>query len=296
MRKILSVLLIGVLSITLVGCGVGSSKGEKDSEPAFTLTDTVKNATPTSGYVQLDDIVLNVNLSTKIKDAVEAFNEGVDKDLYLFGDYNEKMLVSSGSSGSFLLTKNGQEYARLYYWNTSDTTEELKDCYLSSVTGVGTGAQYFWMGGGLNLSPSNITWDNFKDYMNESGFSEGDADFSSGLQNYHAQSVYEDTSSGDDFKYNVNVTYDTTHEVINNNATKTTYFQYCYYIIKFNKDTHECKAVTFGGVATKGSNSLNVTVNVPEPSSEDEAEENTEVVENTEDTENTVSIEDDTEL
>lgn len=298
MRKKIATLLVVILCLTLVGCGKGSKKGTESIEPTYTASEEVLKATPTSGVVQLDDVTLNVNLSEKIKDVIDALKNSADKDLYIFSEYNAKMLVSSGSTGSFTIYKNGTEYAYFYYWNNDIETVELADCYLSAVSINPEACSTFWIGGGLNLTPSNFTWDNFEEYVNSCGFKSGDADFSDSMQTCNVQSVYEDTSSGDSFKYLVNITYDKTHDVVNNNSTKTTYYQYCNYTIKFNKDTHECTGVSFDGVSTKGINQISVTVDKTSTDSgnsipEETTESDTEIIDSTEGTE---TVEESTEM
>lgn len=279
-KKIISIGLIICMtlsSIMLTGCNKKSSKTEVE-EP-FKVLDECKNATPFSGVVQIDDIVTNVNLSQTIGELVAKIKDSKDKDLYGLSEYNEKMLVAPSSYGEFILYKNSVDYVKIHYWNRSNKTKVLADCYLSGIGIIDNNADNYWLGGGLNLKYSNFTWENVEEELRKYGFEMGNA--SNGNEMCYPCAVYQDTSRDNIFEYNLEITYDKKYNLndegsINNNQQESQsdtqqesteenegatvngymngndeYFQYSHYILTFDKNTQECIGVSYQGFGTK---------------------------------------------
>lgn len=250
-RKCILLTLTFALMVSFFGCG----KKNASNEAAFQPTDEVLEATASSGVMQIDDIVLNVNMKSTVKEFMDSLAESRDASLFGLEEYNEQMLVAPGYSGKYKLSKSGEDYIDVTFWNKSDETVYLAECFVVDITPYATALPFFWFGGGMNFDTSSFNWDNFLERLEKAGFTEGVTDPSS-RDARSGSSVYKEASETTNFKYNITINYDEiyTIETTVNSDPPTykaeDYMQTITYILTFDKDTHACIGVQSQGFRT----------------------------------------------
>lgn len=152
MRKQKIIILLAAFVICLAGCGsketettqgpieidvlVNNDKRdaeENDSEDdteivpetpiKFDCFDEIKEASPDSGLVQIDDMILQYGSTGA--ELFEAINQS---ECEYTAEYNENQLVPAGEFEDIFFKKNGENYFRVSLKNFGAETIELKDC------------------------------------------------------------------------------------------------------------------------------------------------------------------------
>ena len=102
-----------------------------EEEPiSFECLEEIKEASPESGLVQVDDMILQYGC--KVSDVIEVIENSKSSFGYL-NDYNENELVIQGDSTDIILIKNNDWYLSLQARNLTEGTTALKDCIVGRI-------------------------------------------------------------------------------------------------------------------------------------------------------------------
>ena len=193
MKKILSICLVGVLSLSLVACG--SKKEEKKSdfekaqaeisdaitplaqspEPAkpekevFTCKDEMYGYALEDGIIQVDDIIFDTLESKSLMDALAPFFEKGDRYTYkmkldqTYIEYNEEGLVENKKQVHVMIHKGGQELIAISGINRTGDMGRVTDCtycdfYIPEKSQ--TALDSIWYGEGYCANGDGINYDN----------------------------------------------------------------------------------------------------------------------------------------
>ncbi len=108
-----------------------NTENEVIEEPvSFECLEEIKTASPESGLVQVDDMLLQYGC--KVSDVIEVIENSKSSFEYL-NDYNENELVIQGDSADIILIKNNDWYLSLQARNLTDGTIALKDCIVGRI-------------------------------------------------------------------------------------------------------------------------------------------------------------------
>ena len=108
-----------------------NTENEVIEEPvSFECLEEIKTASPESGLVQVDDMLLQYGC--KVSDVIEVIENSKSSFEYI-NDYNENELVIQGDSADIILIKNNDWYLSLQARNLTDGTIALKDCIVGRI-------------------------------------------------------------------------------------------------------------------------------------------------------------------
>lgn len=106
------------------------SKSVEEEPISFECMEEIKEASPESGMVQIDDMILQYGC--KVSDVIEIIENSKSSFEYL-NNYNENELVIQGDSADIILIKNNNWYLSLQARNLTDETIALKDCIVGRI-------------------------------------------------------------------------------------------------------------------------------------------------------------------
>ncbi len=95
----------------------------------FECMDEIKNASPDSGLVQIDDMLLQYGATGA--ELFEAINQSECE--YTF-EGNENQLVPAGKTEMIYFKKNGESYFGIRFVNSGTETAELKECVIDIIS------------------------------------------------------------------------------------------------------------------------------------------------------------------
>lgn len=102
----------------------------EDELKFFECMEEIKEASPESGLVQVDDMILQYGC--KVSDVIENI-ENSNSSFEQLNDYIENELVIQSDSVDIVLMKNNNCYLNLQARNLTDRTISLKDCIVGRI-------------------------------------------------------------------------------------------------------------------------------------------------------------------
>lgn len=190
MKKTIMLFIVLILVIGIVGCmqekeettsNVNVEKEEQENEENieieaeadmfisdeknhYACMEDIKNASPESGLVQIDDMIFQYGAS--VSEAIEIIKGS--KENYEFKmDYNESELVAPGDHTQIILLKDSDWYFELGVSNSTDETIQLKDCSVKNITAYGTSKGNIYYAGFNEDNDGAITYNYVKESMND---------------------------------------------------------------------------------------------------------------------------------
>lgn len=101
-----------------------------DEPVKFDCMDEIKEASPDSGLIQIDDIIIQYGAKfSEIADAIEK-----SESTYEAEEYNVSSFVPAGETLGIRFYKNSKQYFIIRVINRESETIELKDCVLYSIS------------------------------------------------------------------------------------------------------------------------------------------------------------------
>ena len=108
-----------------------NTENEVIEEPvSFECLEEIKTASPESGLVQVDDMILQYGC--KVSDVIEDIENSKSSFEYL-DDYNENELVISNEGVGIIFLKEADRYFEIIAENVTDETISLKDCVVVKI-------------------------------------------------------------------------------------------------------------------------------------------------------------------
>ena len=196
MKKILSICLVAVLSLSLVACGSKKEEKKSDFEKAqaeisdaitplaqspepekpakpekevFTCKDEMYGYALEDGIIQVDDIIFDTLESKSLMDALAPFFEKGDRYTYkmkldqTYIEYNEEGLVENKKQVHVMIHKGGRELIAISGINRTGDMGRVTDCtycdfYIPEESQ--TALDSIWYGEGLCANGDGINYDN----------------------------------------------------------------------------------------------------------------------------------------
>lgn len=132
-----------------------------DEPEKFECMDEIKVASPDSGLVQIDDII--IQYGSKFSDIAAAIEQS--KGTYEAEEYNISSVVPAGETLGIRFYKNGKQYFIVRVINRESETIELKDCVLYSISVLSEAIDNaYYAGFGSNEMNYNTVEDLMKNY------------------------------------------------------------------------------------------------------------------------------------
>lgn len=180
----------------------------------YECMEEIKNASPESGFVQIDDMLFRYRAS--ISEAIEAI-KGSSENFTFKNEYNENELVAPNSHGvQIILLKDDDWYFELGAGNLTDETIPLKDCTIMYITAYGASKGNVYYAGFKENDNETITYDYVKEAMKD-------------YEIFQEKTIY--NGAGKKF---LNITYEMSSEL--NQSDKV------YVFFVFDSDTNELTA------------------------------------------------------
>lgn len=199
-KKLFTILLTTSIVISLLGCGSNEDNNadvpeqettinvltESDEsqneeieeapevvpeEPVkFDCLDEIRNASPDSGMVQVDDMI--IQFGSTFSDFLDVIGQS---ECTYIADYNESKLIIEGDGDEITFRKNDNSYFSMRFINTTTETIELKDCAVSIITiyEAAKGNVYYAGFNGDKMTYSSVK-ESMKDYEPEHEYSYND--------------------------------------------------------------------------------------------------------------------------
>lgn len=132
---------------------------------SFECLDEIREATPESGLVQIDDMLFQYGC--KVSEAIETI-ENSQSTFEYYEDYNENELVLPGdSSRQIILLKGNNWYFQLKAENLSDETISLKDCTVKWIKTEKASKGNVFYAGFNDENNSCVMYDYIKEIMSD---------------------------------------------------------------------------------------------------------------------------------
>lgn len=187
--KVVAAVLIAMLAALATGCGkqaedntnfkiqvdtVINRENEEDlaeqpdeaivEEPMkFDCMDEIKVASPNSGLVQIDDMLLQYG--DKFSDIISVIEQS---ECTYEAEYNESSVVPAGEADEIRFKKNGETYFSIRFKNYETETIELKDCVAEGITALKSSkGNAYYAGFNKNEMTYTAVKDSMKDYEPE---------------------------------------------------------------------------------------------------------------------------------
>lgn len=188
--KEITLVLIAMMSILVTGCGKTSdnTEAQKDDNTVFKMQvdpiinrddeleldeaeepiatepvkfdcmDEIKNASPDSGLIQIDDMILQYG--AKFSDIASAIEQS---ECAYEAEYNLSSVVPAGEELSIQVNKDDQRYFMIFVENHEEETIELKDCIIYSIRAEHAEINTYYAG----CIDEEVTYTTVKDAMKD---------------------------------------------------------------------------------------------------------------------------------
>lgn len=132
-----------------------------DEPVKFECMDEIKEASPDSGLIQIDDMI--IQYGSKFSDIAVAIEHS--ESIYEVEEYNVASVVPAGETLGIRFYKNGKQYFIIRVINCESETVELKDCVLYSISVLDEAIDNAYYAGFIsNEMNYNTVKDLMKDY------------------------------------------------------------------------------------------------------------------------------------
>lgn len=130
---------------------------------SFECMEEIKEASPESGLVQVDDMLLQYG--SKVSDVIDIIENS--QSAFVTEDYNENELVASNYPILIVYKKNGENYFGIVAENTSKETIPLKDCAITRIDSYNASKGNVFNAGFNGENNGIITYDFIKNLMDD---------------------------------------------------------------------------------------------------------------------------------
>lgn len=145
--------------------GAEENSSEDDTEiipdipVKFDCLDEIKAASPDSGLIQIDDMILQYGVTGE-----ELFEVIAQSECEYTTDYNENQLVPAGEYEMVRFKKNGENYFSISFKNFGAETTEIKNCIAEGISALNSskGNAYY---AGVYGEP--VTYNSVKESMGD---------------------------------------------------------------------------------------------------------------------------------
>lgn len=175
----------------------------------FDCLDEIKAASPDSGLIQIDDMILQYGST-----GAEVFEAVSQSECEYTAEYNENQLVPAGDTEMVRFKKNGKTYFTVSLKNFGSETIELKDCISDDISA-------------LNASKGNVY------YAGASGETETYSSVKEIMSDYEPQREFAGNDSRDNKRLAILYKISDINGITHNYGNEL----YIYYI--FDSDTNE---------------------------------------------------------
>lgn len=131
---------------------------------AYECLEKIKNATPESGLVQIDDMLFQYGC--KVSEAIEVVENSQSSFTY-YHDYNENELVISNDLIQIIFLKDNDWYFEFGASNLTDETVCLKDCIITRIIAYKDSKGNAFYAGFNEENDNMITYDYVKNLMED---------------------------------------------------------------------------------------------------------------------------------
>lgn len=132
---------------------------------SFECLDEIREATPESGLVQIDDMLFQYGC--KVSEAIETI-ENSQSTFEYYHEYIENELITPGSfTDSIILLKNNQWYFKFRAKNISDETISLKECPVVEISAEKASKGNVFYAGFKDENNNCVMYDYIKNIMSD---------------------------------------------------------------------------------------------------------------------------------
>lgn len=140
-----------------------NTENEVIEEPvSFECLEEIKTASPESGLVQVDDMLLQYGC--KVSDVIDIIADSQSN--FDTDDYNESELVPSNYPVLIVYKKNEENYFGIVAENTTQETKSLKDCTVTRIDSYNASKGNVFCAGFNGENNGIVTYDYIKSLMN----------------------------------------------------------------------------------------------------------------------------------
>ncbi len=140
-----------------------NAENEDLEEPvSFECLEEIKTASPESGLIQVDDMILQYGC--KVSDVIDIIADSQSN--FATEDYNESELVPSNYPVLIVYKKNGENYFGIVAENTTQETKSLKDCTVTRIDTYNASKGNVFCAGFNGENNDIVTYDYIKNMMN----------------------------------------------------------------------------------------------------------------------------------
>lgn len=199
MRNKMIIMLLFAFVICLTGCGskeeipqgpvevsvlINSEKDDIEEESLedesevvpeapvkFDCLDEIKAASPDSGLIQIDDMILQYGST-----GAEVFEAVSQSECEYTAEYNENQLIPAGECEMVYFKKNGESYFSIRLQNMGSETIELKDCVIDIISALkASKGNIYYAGASGEVATYSAVKEIMSDYESEREFSGHDS-------------------------------------------------------------------------------------------------------------------------
>lgn len=137
------------------------SEDVEEESISFECMEEIKEASPESGMVQIDDMILQYGC--KVSDVIDIIEDS--QSAFVTEDYKENELVASSYPILIVYKKNEENYFGIVAENTSKETKSLKECTVTRIDSYNASKGNVFIAGFNGENNGIITYDFIKNLM-----------------------------------------------------------------------------------------------------------------------------------